>query len=218
MMRLNSDATHRPGLAYQHAFDWLAIRLSVSGPAAVCAIRVEWQLLQLLERIPELEVMGSDPEMYANVAHALGVDVFRQSSNGDTADNVAVGFIEPVEDDIALIREVANSIRKHGRIHFITQGLLGRYLSEQRESSTPASLPEATLVSLANDHRYRVTERVGFHPPAAVGHHYRGQLAASRGRLDIRDRQHFAMRRSMVSVGAATRWSALVCLSMERLA
>jgi hypothetical protein len=94
--------------------------------------------------------------------------------------------------------------------------MLARFLAERRSDREFAPLSERAFAAAARAAGFRVIERLGIHPPAAVIHHYAGELALTVGRRDIRDRRHCAMRRGMLAGCPVAGLSALVCLVMER--
>lgn len=212
------DVTRRPGLAYQHAFDWLAMRLSrKSMESTACMVREPWQLLQLLERLPNVAVLEPESKRRELVSQALGLTPLAIDMDEVTHAVTAVAIVEPAPDQADVIARLFRSMQFGSRMHIVTHGLLARFLAEQRASDQESTLSVDTLKSLADAFGYCITEQLGMHPPAAVREHYGGVLASKVGRHSARDRRHFAMRRSMVVNGRTASFSALVCLTMERL-
>jgi hypothetical protein len=200
------DATRRPGLAYQLAFDWLAVRLHAAGPV-VYYVGTTWQLSEMARRLPHVTAL-IDPAARAAAAASLGLPELP----GDEAGSLqAVALIEPA----VLPREVIDRLGPGGRLYVVAAGPLARFLAERRDGSG-APLGARAVASAARAAGFRVVERLGIHPPAAVLAHYAGEAALALGRRDWRDRRHFAMRRDFVTTGPAVAWSALVCLGLER--
>jgi hypothetical protein len=201
------DVARRPGLAYQHAFDWLAVRLHAAGPAAY-SVGAAWQFMEMARRLPHVPAIAIDPAARAAAAAALGLPELP----GDEAGPLwAAALIEPA----AFPGELAARLGAGGRLYAVTGGRAARFLAERRTNGA-AALNEPALVGAARAVDFRVVERLGIHPPAAVLTHYAGEAALALGRRDWRDRCHFAMRRDFVTTGPAVAWSALVCLALER--
>lgn len=202
------DVTTRPGLAYQHAFDWLAVRLSAAvGPAAY-AVAAGWQLREMAGRLPGIPALAGDAAGRDAVAAALGWPEIRDDAGGPLQ---AVALVEPP----ALPRPALDRLQPGGRLYVVSGGRAARFLAERRGSNRPV-LSEKEVAALARAEGLRVVERLGLHPPAAVLAHYAGEAALAFGRRDWRDRRHHAMRRDFVTTGPTTGWSALVCLALER--
>lgn len=51
MNDLTFDPIYRPGLAYQHAFDWLALGLSVASGPVACLAQSTFEGAELLRRL-----------------------------------------------------------------------------------------------------------------------------------------------------------------------
>jgi hypothetical protein len=203
------DVIRRPGLAYQLAFDWLAVRLhAASGPVAYAA-SAAWQLVEMADRLPGVPALGATATARTAVAAALGLPDIPAF---DTGQLWAVGLIEPAEAP----REIFDRLESGGRLYVVAGGALGRFLAERRVDNDFSPLSGRAIAATARASGFRVVERLGVQPPAAVLHHYAGELVRAAGRRDVRDRRHAAMRRAMLTDGRAASVSALVCLTMER--
>lgn len=210
-MSVAIDITQRPGLAYQHAFDWLAVRLhSAQGPVAY-AIGGDWHLAEMASRLPAVPTFGSNAVSMTPVSVALGLaSIPTAELTGESW--AAVGLVEPERIEQTLL----DSIPPGGRLYVVAGGRLARFLAERKAQDGHRSMTAIEVVAEARAAGFRVVERLGIHPPAAILEHYAGAAAMAFGRRDARDRRHFAMRRSMVTGGRAAGLSALVCLAMER--
>lgn len=201
------DVIRRPGLAYQHAFDWLAVRLHAATPMA-CWVAAGWQLLEMANRLPYIFAPAEVPAVREAAAAALGLPDISGDTDGPLR---AAALVEPA----ALPRNAVQRLAPEGRLYIIAGGRAARFLAERRMNDAPA-LRETQIVALAQARGFRVIERLGIHPLAAVADHYAGEAALALGRRDWRDRRHFAMRRDFVTDGTTASWSALVCLALER--
>jgi hypothetical protein len=208
MIAAFQDITRRPGLAYQHAFDWLAVRLHAAGLAAY-SVGAAWQFMEMARRLPHVPVIAIDPAARAVAAAALGLPELPDDEAGPLR---AAALVEPA----AFPGELLARLEPDGRLYAVTGGRAARFLDE-RQTNGAAALNEQALVSAARAAGFRVVERLGIHPPAAVLAHYAGEGALALGRRDWRDRRHFAMRRDFIATGPAVAWSALVCLTLERV-
>jgi hypothetical protein len=197
------DAIHRPGLAYQIAFDWLAARLYTAGGAVAYAAGAAWQLAEMAHRLPGV------PALDATTASAATLSLVDIPPAGPLR---AVGLIEPGESP----REMLDRLAPGGRLYVVAGGALAHFLTERRGDDEFSPLNERALAGAARAFGFRVVERLGVQPPAAILRHYAGELALAMGRRDVRDRQHAAMRRAMLADGRGASVSALVCLTMER--
>ncbi|MBE2234082.1 MAG: hypothetical protein IAE85_11355 [Anaerolinea sp.] len=207
MTATSIDVTHRPGLAYQQAFDWLAVCLHAADGMVAYGAAAPWQWLELAHRLPHTATLSRAPAAREALA-ALGLAEAAPAS-GLLA---AVGLVEPAEVGPALF----DRLSADGRLHVVTGGRLARFLAERRGSAAASPMSARELAASARTAGFHVVERLGIHPPAAVWQHYAGEAVLALGRRDWRDRRHCAMRRDFVVGGPAASWSALVCLTLER--
>jgi len=200
------DIIRKPGLAYQEAFDWLAVRLhAMDGPVA-CSVAADWQLAEMARRLPRVPTLHSEAAG-RELFHALGLPE-PEISPGLLG---AIALVEPAKFPPASFER----LKPGGRLFVVAGGRLARFLAERRGRAATSPMSERALVGVARGIGFRVIERLGIHPPAAVLHHYAGEAALALGRRDWRDRCHCAMRRDFVTVGPLVSWSALVCLTLE---
>jgi hypothetical protein len=209
-MTMALDATWRPGLVYQHAFDWLAIRLFAAEGLTAYATSADWQLIEMARRLPGVPALSADPVGRESIAAALGL-LGIEAANGSLT---AVGVVEPAKVPQTLFDRLGPG----GHLYVIVGGRLVHLLAEHRNGDGASPLGERALVVAARTDGFRVVERLGIHPPAAILAHYSGEVALAIGRRDARDRRHFAMRRAMVTEGFTAGASALLCLTLERAA
>lgn len=205
------DLVRRPGLAYQHAFDWLAVKLySTDGPA-VYAVGSDWQLSEMASRLPNVPTLSSDAATVEAVSRALGLTGIRMVElAGETW--AAVGLVEPERIE----RGFLDSIPPGARLYVVAGGRLARFLAERKTAGGRQPMTANSVVGAAQAAGFRVIEFIAIHPLPAILEHYAGVSAVTLGRRDIRDRRHFAMRRAMVANSQAAMLSALVCLALER--
>ena len=181
------DPIRRPGLAYQHAFDWLAVSLHAAGGPVACVAASPRQMAEMARRLPDLP----GPET-------------------DTGPLAAAALMLPAGFDPALVRR----LRPDGRLYAVVPGRLARFMADW-ERGRPA-MSERSFIAAARENGFAVVERIAIHPPRAIVQHYAGELALRAGSRAARDRRHFAMRRDMVTAGRPAALSALICLTLER--
>ena len=181
------DPIRRPGLAYQHAFDWLAVGLHAAGGPVACAVAAPWQMAEMAGRLPELPKAEAETDPLA-----------------------AVGLVLPAAVDPALL----GRLRPDGRLYAVVAGPLARFTADWQPNAP--TLSERSFIAAARENGFAVVERIAIHPPRAIVQHYAGELALRAGSRVARDRRHFAMRRDMVTAGRPAALSALICLTLER--
>lgn len=208
------DPIHRPGLAYQHAFDWLAVQLhSTPGPVAAL-VPAAFHAAELLRRLPCISLLPPLPEHLTQVGTALGNHpVTPQPENNSFS---AIGWVEPLSNDAGHLQLLAQGLEPGGRLYLIAGGPLSRFLTDRRQRNDADYLSAHRAQSLLKQHGFRVVQRLGVHGPRAIGWHYAGEAAYRLGRPAWRDRAHFAMRRDFVEPGAANQLAALVLITAKR--
>ena len=162
------DATWRPGLAYQHALDWLAVRLdTTAGPVAYTA-GAQWQLIEMARRLRHVPALDADPASRKVIATALGLPEAPAAAERPFE---AVGLLEPIEVSRALL----DRLRPDSRLYAVIGGVLARFLADWRNEKDFSPLSQRALVAAARAAGFRVVERLGIHPPTAVLAHYTGE-------------------------------------------
>lgn len=197
------DEIRVPGLAYQHALDWLAVRLHSSPGTVACVAPAAWQVQELQRRLPAVHTLPIEPGSCA-----------------------AVAWLEPQHHAAGEFGEIVRGLQSGGRVHLVVGGLLARFLNERRAAGerTPM-LSQAGAQRMLQQHGFSITERIGLHGWRSIGWHGLAGAAAAAGRHDWQDRCHYAMRRAFVETlptgsavgrGAAPAPVALLCLTAER--
>lgn len=92
------NAYQRPGLAYQHAFDWLAVQMQgIEGPYAGLVPSV-FQGVELLRRLPEIPFMNPVPLGLVEASLALGLNHVAAADKREEL--AAVAWVEPRLKDV----------------------------------------------------------------------------------------------------------------------
>jgi hypothetical protein len=121
-------------------------------------------------------------------------------------------------NDLERLHDLAQVLAPNGKLYFIIGGCLARFLAERRTGTDNQVnlVGNIAVIRSLRSHGFRIKQRLGWHGPSAVFWHYAGQLALPQGRLDMRDRCHYAMRRSFTERGFRYRLTALIGLCAER--
>lgn len=205
----------RPGLAYQQAFDWLAVQLQASSGAAAALAPTAFHGVELLRRRPDLPILKPLPDGLSEAAAALGITL-QSADFGQTAPAV-LAWAEPPASAVEQLASLSARVQPGARLYLVTPGPLGRFLTERRAAMLPQAMTAGQALRLLVACGWRVRQRLGLHGPRAVGWHYASELARAAGRPYRRDRYHFAMRRDFLERGTLARLSALVLIVAERI-
>jgi len=207
------DPCRRPGLAYQHAFDWLAVQLqATSGPIATMALGF-FATGELLRRLPSLPMIPPAPMDLEQVAAALdALPILLEPEPGTLA---AVAWVEPTVDDVAMFAQLQIWLQPCGRLYLVAGGRLSRFLAERRADQGSQRLDARRVVALLRRHDFRIRQQIGLHGPRAIACHYAGEAAGRFDRPALRDRAHFSMRRDFVEAGLGRHLSALTLIVAE---
>ncbi|MCB0187355.1 MAG: hypothetical protein KDE31_23970, partial [Caldilineaceae bacterium] len=126
-MSVAIDVVRRPGLAYQYAFDWLAVQLhSTQGPVAY-AIGSEWHLAEMASRLPAVPTLSSNAASTTPVSVALGLTGILMTGL-DSERWAAVGLVEPERIEWTLL----DSVSPGGRLYVVAGGRSARFLAERK--------------------------------------------------------------------------------------
>ena len=210
------DPTRHPGLAYRHAFDWLALQLhAAAGPVAALAPSV-FHAGELLRRLPHLALLPPTPDGLEAVAAALGSRPNRAMARA-AAGLRAAAWPEPAAaTGPERLPQIHSWLQPGGHLYLVAADRLAPFLAERRSRPVPPALDAARATALLREHHFRVVAHTGLHGPRAIAWHYAAEAAACLGQLARRDRAHFAMRRDFVETGPGRRLSALALITAER--
>ena len=210
------DPVQLPGLAYRHAFDWLAVRLQAHEGAAGCLAPTAFHAAELLRRMPAVPFIEPAPEGLHQATAALGLDP-AATVPPEPASLAAIAWLEPDTTTIERLGEIRQALRPDGRLYVIAGGALVRFLTERRigllDGKEYVGDRRCTNTLARSD--FRIVERVGWHGMTAIAWHYMGEVAGRVGRSDWRDRYHYAMRRAFGVHGPRQQLVALTCLAAE---
>jgi hypothetical protein len=209
------DPIRRPGLAYQHAFDWLALHLQAAGGPVAALAPQTFHGAELLRRLPYLPFLPPLPRGLARAAASLGLSA-PTGSDPSAGPFHAVAWAEPPAEAGTRLSALARSLHPGGRLYLLAPGPLGRFLAERRHNSWDPRLPARQALRLLASRGWRIRQHLGLHGPRAVVHHYLGRLAARLGHNHRRDRRHFALRRDFVETGLSLRLAALILIAAEK--
>lgn len=208
------DPIRRPGLAYQHAFDWLAVELQCTAGPVVALAPAAFHAAELLRRLPALALLPPAPDGLEQVAAALGANPALLEPAPRTL--AAIAWAEPEAGSAGQFEQVRAWLQPRGRLYLVTGGRLGRFLAERRAGQGGHLLDARDATALLRRHGFRIQQQVGLHGPRAIAWHSGGEMARRLGKPARRDRAHFAMRRDFVEASACRRAAALTLITAER--
>lgn len=207
------DPIYRPGLAYQHAFDWLAVQLqATTGPFAALAPGA-FHAGELLRRLPMLSLLPPAPDGLDQVSAVLGATPTLSEPEPGTL--AAIAWVEPAAGDVAQLAQLQAWLQPRGRLYLVAGGRLSRFLAERRADQDNRLLDARKAVAQLRRHGFRIRQQLGLHGPRAIGWHYAGEAAGRFSKTALRDRAHFAMRRDFVEAGLSQHLSALTLITAE---
>jgi hypothetical protein len=216
MNRQTFDPIQQPTLAYRHAFDWLAVQLQAAGGPVAAVAPSLFHSAEILRRLPRLPLVAPLPDRLPQVAAELGLPAPTELRTCRESLR-AVAWTEPATGDVDLLEPVQAALHPGAYLYVLLPGVLGCFLSEHRHGEWGRLLSARRAVVLLRSHGLRIRRRLGLHGLRAVANHYAGLGASGLGRVDWRDRRHFAMRRDFVEPGfAGSRLSALVLIVAEK--
>ena len=131
MTTRSRDPLHRPGLAYQHAFDWLAVQLHATGGRVAARATTLFHAVELLRRLPDLPLLPPLAPGLEEAAADLGLSVTAPEQAAQEGLH-ALALIEPPHADPA---SLTASLRPGGCLYLVAPGPLGR--SPQLSSPPP---------------------------------------------------------------------------------
>lgn len=179
----------RPGLEYQHAFDYCAVEAHRQGGPVIVAASSTFYARQLLGRIA-----ACDPLLTG----ADGADARRLAAGSARA----VVWAEPERaSGVQALWNLQRLIDPDGRLYVIVSQPLARRLPEWRGDSQPAAGPAGLWRTIGWLRRqgWAITQLYGFHSPISMVWEGAGRLIARAGRADLADRCHFKMRDTYVA-------------------
>lgn len=208
------DVAHRPGLACQHAFDWLAHNLYQMGDDAALIAGESWQAAEMLRRFPSLTLLDPVPEGVDGIINKLGIEQPPLVQSGNTG-FPAIGVV--ATSNLGNIHRALKTITFTGcNLYFILEGRLARFMAEHHSNHSEQTISITGLLAELEATGFQLQQRLEIQGFESAFQHYLGEIAARANRFDLRDRRHFAMRRDFVSASSSSAWSTLVCLALER--
>jgi hypothetical protein len=208
----NESAT-RPGLVYQHAFDWVAVRLrAVHGPG-VCLVSRPFVSAEMSRRLADVPLVCV-PEDSALITGTLDLS-WIPPLEPQEGTLVAVAWIEPLEQDFVRLEAIRRWLRPDGQLYLVVSGGLARFLAERRTLAAMPYVDERDATRGLDRQGFQVRERLGLHGSRAVAWHLLNVIATRLGRPHWQDRCYAGMRRDFVSYRGP---AALACIVAEVVA
>ncbi len=191
MSASQNESNPRPGIAFQYAFDWLAVALRhCEGPVGYIE-GSDFQTAELLRR------MGSIKPVLPN---------------SGTFTYSGIAWMEPCNEDLDILPQIKQCLASDGQLYIISGGLFSRFLEERRKAPNVNHANERDIHALLKKSGLVAKERFGIHGIRAIVWHQLGTIAARLGFEHLRDRCHYAMRRDFITRRAP---AALVCLTAK---
>jgi hypothetical protein len=210
------DPIQRPGLAYQHGLDWLAVNLgNAPGPIA-CLISSHFHLIEMLRRLPDISLLTPVPEDLEIAAKMVSLSRPRIAEPNERG-FAAVAWLEPCAEHRVVLPWLRRILSPEGRLFVVAGGRLGRFLTDRRrpDFAHRDHLHAPRVMPMLKHSGFNVQASVGWQDLRATGWHYLGEAARRLGRPDIRDRCHFAMRARFSNGHPAAGLVALVGITAE---
>lgn len=191
------NPTHRPGLAYQHAFDRLAVQLNRSSGPVACLGTGAFETAELLRRAPQARLISASPALQ-EVSDRFGTQMVPPKEIEDAVFNT-IAWAEPLAIDVPRLAEIHDWLRSGGTLHLIVGGRFARFLQERQRIPAGRRLDEGSARRALRVHGFRVDDRLGFHGLRAIVLHQMSTVAGRLGRIAWQDRFHYAMRRDFAT-------------------
>lgn len=207
------DPIRRPGLAYQHAFDWLAVQLaSTPGPIAALAPTL-FLATELIRRLPHVTLLQPLPSDINSAAITL--DVPGQLTPPATGALSALALLEPLTTDLVEAHRYQSLLHPEGHLYIIIGGGLASFLTEHRRIRRAHLATYQDAITALEKADFRIREQMQLHGPRAIVWHLISQFASRLKMTHWQDRFHFAMRRDFVQTTLPPRLAALTLIVAE---
>jgi hypothetical protein len=197
----------RPGLEYQHAFDYCAVEAHRQRGPVIVAASSAFYASQLLGRVEACDplLIGAD----GADASTLAAESVR-----------AIVWAEPEQATGAqALRHLQRSLGRDGCLYVIVSQPLARLLPEWRGDSRPPATSPAGMrrtIGWLRQQGWAIAQLYGFHGPASIVWEGAGRLMARAGRADLADRCHFKMRDTYIVGGAQVALAPVAVLAATR--
>lgn len=205
------DPTYRPGLAYQHAFDWLAVHLGATKGPVACLQTDPFPVTELLRRVPRAALIADGSPVAGEFDTCLDLRAQPRRDLGG-ATFAAVAWPEPRAARGDQLARLPDALVRGGRLYAVVGGPLARFLHERRVAGARDVMAAVGARQALAGHGFRVVDRIGIHGLRAIAWYQISALAGRIGFAAWQDRLHFAMRRDFLAPSGP---AALVCLTAE---
>src|SRR4051794_27594918 len=197
----------RPGLEYQHAFDYCAVEAHRYGGPVIVAAGSTFYASQLLGRVETCDPL---------LIRADGADAVSLAAGSAPV----VVWAEPEQATGAqALRNLQPLLGQDGCLYVIVSQPLARSLPEWRgDRLSPATGPAGLrrTIGWLRQQGWSIVQMYGFHGPASVMWEAAGRLMARIGRADLADRCHFKMRDTYIAGGAQVALAPVAVLAATR--
>ena len=197
----------RPGLEYQHAFDYCAVEAQRYGGPVMVAASSTFYASQLLGRLEACEPQLIDADGVA--ASRLAAGCAR-----------AIVWAEPEQATGAqALRNLHRLLSPQGCLYVIVSRPLARLLPEWRGAAAHPAIAPAGLrrtIGWLRGEGWSIVQMYGFHGPASIIWEGAGRVMERVGRADLADRCHFKMRDTYIAGGVQLALAPVAVLAATR--
>jgi len=197
----------RPGLEYQHAFDYCAVEAHSFGGPVIVAAGSTFYASELLGRVE-----ACDPLL-------TGADGVEASTLAAGSARVIV-WAEPEQTTgVQALQNLQRLLGRDGCLYVIVSQPLARLLPEWHGDSQPPATSPAGLrrtIGWLRQQGWSIMQLYGFHSPASIVWEATGRLMDRAGRADLADRCHFKMRDTYIVGGAQVALAPVAVLAATR--
>jgi len=210
------DPTDRPGLAYQHAFDWLVVRLLSSPGPRAAKLNTSFHGLEVLQRCPDISLLEPLPVGLAESANSYGIGQIKTMPVPHEKKLAAVAWIEPGVNVDLFPEQLLDALLPGGFLFLISPGRFARFLAENRlNGRLKQQASTADIENYLEQNGFRIQERLALHGLRPIIWHSASQIAGWFKQKHLRDRAHYAFRRDFC-LPTREHWAALHLIAAER--
>lgn len=206
----------RPSLAFQHAFDWLAVCLHHHRDRTgffTCSLLAATELMNRRPETVFLEQGCSYEERKDGYSESL-----KEIGQFPAESLAALGLVIPSTALELCLEQARSALRPSSSVHLVTNGPLARFLPDSHWFlGASRDFSSSYIRRVARDAGYRITEELGIHGIPSVAWHYAAVVAETVGRTDWKDRFHVRMRERFVTQRVVIQPTALLCITLQPL-
>lgn len=184
-------------MAYQNAFNWLAMELNKYGDKIACQTSSNAVAAEILIRLPHVSFLAPYPIDLATVAYSFICGKHQLDRSTDRHFK-AVAWIEPSKQDLYYLNGLNQSIGATGRLYLISGGPLARFMADRRTmlNGRTIYLNIKTITTVLQKSGFHIISQESWQDVQSVTWYFAGRLTRWIGRYDWGDRFWAASRRT----------------------